>query len=350
MKKARILQLVGGLVIAGGGLWIFFRDVDLGKLVSEIRATPAWAVALCAALSIVSLWFRAIRARYILPDTPNTHKRGLFPNVMIGFMANNIFPARVGEAARVVLLWKKNNYGPVVGVGSLLVERLLDIATFGLFMVLGIFTIASLSSLLPFAWLISGGLGGGLLFLILYRLFPSGIKGFVERIVVIVPGKFRSRLQSAIHELFDNLQWVFSNKDLTSVAILSVVIELCYAAMAYVLVGSFGLRMAIGALFTTAFVAIGAAIPLAPGYVGTLHAMLLSALVMLGVNEDKGRAIAIVYHAASYLPVTLLGLFYFFKTDLSFGQISKSKEELDSATPHEVQEGSDAQRRAEAET
>ncbi len=332
MKKSRILQLFGGVLIAGIGLWIFFRDVDPGKLLSEIRGTNPWAIAACAAFSVLSLWLRSVRARMILPDHAGTTKHGLFPNVMIGFMANNIFPARVGEAARVILLWKKNHYSPVIGVGSLILERLLDIATFGLFLVIAIFSLGRLSELQPFAWLISLGLLAGLSGLIAYRFMPGTIKGLAEKIVVIAPRRFRKRLHLAVHELFDNLHWVFSNRIVGSIGVLSIVIELCYAAMVFVLVGRTSFTFVIGSLFTTAFIAIGAAIPLAPGYVGTLHAMLLSALVMLGVGEDKGRAIAIIFHASSYVPVTLLGLYYFFRTDLSFHQISKSKEQLDSAT------------------
>jgi uncharacterized membrane protein YbhN (UPF0104 family) len=82
-------------------------------------------------------------------------------------------------------------------------------------------------------------------------------------------------------------------------------------------------------LFAQAAAAFGAAIPLAPGYVGTLHAALLQGLVTFGFDPEKGRAVAILYHALCYVPVTLLGLIFFFQTRLSFKELSSARESIE---------------------
>lgn len=126
MKKSTVFQLTGGLLIAGVGLYIFFRDVNPGILLKEIRQTKYWIILVSVILNPLSLWFRALRWELMLPSRPDTVRNGLFPVVMIGFMFNNIFPARIGEAARAVLLWKKNRFTVMESVGLLLIERFID--------------------------------------------------------------------------------------------------------------------------------------------------------------------------------------------------------------------------------
>ena len=83
-----------------------------------------------------------------------------------------------------------------------------------------------------------------------------------------------------------------------------------------------------GSLFAQAFAAFGAAIPLAPGYIGTTHALVLSAAKAVGMSADSGRALAILYHLVNYVPVTAVGLFYFFRLKVNFKRITHAKQEL----------------------
>jgi hypothetical protein len=104
---------------------------------------------------------------------------------------------------------------------------------------------------------------------------------------------------------------------------------LCYPAMIVLLAwkGTFSIGLLEG-MFAQAFAAFGAAIPLAPGYVGTLHAVMLHGLTILGMNIDHARALVIAYHIINYVPITILGLILFFQTKLSFKDISRAKEKI----------------------
>ena len=73
---------------------------------------------------------------------------------------------------------------------------------------------------------------------------------------------------------------------------------------------------------------LGAAIPLSPGYVGTLHAVLKQGLVLCGIDTNRAIAVATLYHATGYVTVTVTGLYYYFKMKISFREIGKAKEEL----------------------
>jgi uncharacterized membrane protein YbhN (UPF0104 family) len=70
---------------------------------------------------------------------------------------------------------------------------------------------------------------------------------------------------------------------------------------------------------------MGAAIPLAPGFVGTLHAVLLQGLLFCGLDRDKAVAVTILYHAIPYCAVTALGLFFFLRMKLNFKELTGTK-------------------------
>jgi len=336
VKLSRILQLVGGLAIAAAGLAIFFRHVDLHKLGTELRATSIWAVVAGLALAVLTIWFRAIRFKLILPDSPGTHKRMMFQNVMISYMINNVLPARLGEVAKVLLLWKRNKYRPTEGVGSLVVERLLDTATLAMLFIIPVFVLPVLQPLRSMATILLGVWLCGAMAAGLYVIFPKAWAAVARKLVVLLPAKIQKRVQKVGIELLSGLRWAFDIKKVLVIVVLSFLMELCYGLIFWFFLPERTLTTVLDGCFATAFGAVGAAIPLSPGYVGTLHAMALQALNYLGVDEDKGRAIAILFHAVTFLPVTAIGLWFFFKTDLSFKQIEESRKDINAEEERET--------------
>jgi len=85
-------------------------------------------------------------------------------------------------------------------------------------------------------------------------------------------------------------------------------------------------------MFGVAFAAIGAAMPGAPGFVGTLHAALKQGFGFLGVQESGAAAITILYHAIGYIVVTFMGIVFYFTMKLSFDDIGKAKQQIDGET------------------
>ena len=330
MKKLQIVQILGGLLITAAGLYIFFRDVKIAELWKEIRATELWIIIAVAILNPVGLWFRAYRWKIILPVRQKADKQRLFPLVMIGFMVNNILPARLGEAARAVFLWKRNGYSVAESVGSLLMERFIDTIVFATFFILPVFFIKELSTLFLYALLLSFFVAGIVFLFLVYSRMPEPTRHHAKKIIGRLPQRIQTMVIKIGAELISNLDWVFHVRKVFAVMILSFVIILCQAGMMYALgrgLERFGI---LDSMFGVAFAAVGAAIPLAPGYVGTLHATLLRGLSMVGVHVDKAGAMAILYHAIGYMTVTTIGLYYFFSTKISFREIGKAKEDLGS--------------------
>jgi glycosyltransferase 2 family protein len=328
MKLSTVAQIFGGVVVASAGLYIFLKDLKFIEIWNQIKATEWWVIALVAMLSPLSLWLRTLRWKIMLPSRSGTEKKGLFSIVVIAFMVNNILPARLGEAARALLLWRRNKFTAAESIGSLIFERVLDSLTFLSFLFFPIFFVKGLEHLFLYGMICLTVFLGVIISLVLYTLFPLFTKKQVQKIAMFVPEKMRIKVKKFGRELISNLDWIFSIKKVLSVVVLSYLTVFCYTGMIWLLgikIESFGF---LGSMFGVAFAALGAAIPLSPGYVGTLHAMLLEGLTLVGVTIEKAGAIAVMYHAIGYVTVTLLGIYFFLAINVSFSEIGKAKEEL----------------------
>jgi hypothetical protein len=334
MKKSHIVQIVIGLLLAGGGFYFFFTNVDVNKLWLNMITTPLWAIGSVVVLTVCTLWLRSIRWNVMLPQTRGASRRDLFGIIMISFMINNFIPARVGEAARMVLLWKRNNFTLGASIGSVLLERIFDTVVFLSFLFIPLFFLPALrgnSLAFKFALPLAGVVAAVLCVLVVYAVAPVWVKTVGARLLPFFPVKLRPKIIAVSHDLVSNLDWIFSPKKCFFVVVLSIATTLCHAVMMTLLANdrSFGI---LSGMFGAASAALGAAVPLAPGYFGTLHAAVQKGLVMTGCEANKAGAIAAIYHSVSYLTVSIIGLYYFFKLKISFKDIGQAKQSLQETT------------------
>lgn len=339
MKLSRILQFICGIVLAAAGLFIFFRKVDTHKLVSELLSCSPLTIILCAGFAVGSLIFRSLRWNIMLPANAAWSKKGLFSIVAVAFMLNNILPARIGEVARVVLLWKKNGYSPAVSIGSVVLERIIDLLAFMACFFVPVFFIDSMQTttvgptsstglknltLHTFALVLCGIFVLALVAFFLYARFPGLVRRNGKKLAALLPRSIQIKANKIAGEVLLNLHWASSVRKSVQVFFHTALIMLCYAGMIIALTHDprFGL---LHGLFANAFSALGAAIPLAPGYVGTLHAVLLQGLLFCGLSREKATAVTILYHAIGYITVTIIGLYFYFKMQVKVKEISEAE-------------------------
>ena len=337
----KLLKYAIGLLLAAIGLYIFFHGSgDDGEsvykaLAGEISRSSPTAVAVCAGLALLSMWLRALRLRVLLPDTlplpslgraskaidiaadrPAPHKGGLFSITIVSAMLNNLLPIRAGEAARAALLWKRNGFPVTICIGSLLLERALDIIAYLSFLFIPpMVSPAILSKLRDIhpavtvvIWLSVAAFVTLVGLFSLYALLPRIFKGFAVRISKYLPSKINAAASRIGAEIESNLDWTSKPGKIAYVAALTYATAMCYSSMLFILVSDITPLGYMNSLFAQAFAAFGAAIPLAPGSVGTLHAVLLQGMMITGCPAPKARAIIVLYHAVQYVMITGVGL------------------------------------------
>jgi uncharacterized protein (TIRG00374 family) len=321
-------KAAAGIAIAAAGLAVFLRGVDTRILAAELMKVRPLSVAISCVLVVGSIYIRALRWRLFLPNGTSIPTKDLFSHTIIGFMLNNIIPARAGEAGRALLLWRHNKVPVAVCVGSIIVERVFDTLLYMVFFMTPVLLIEQLAGLRPLAVTLGMIIGGVIVALIFYRAFPVFVAAVGGRLLVFLPRKFRSPVAKISRDMTSTLTWISSWRQIAMIIGYSILIGLSYSLTIVALAWSLVPISPLKSLLIQSFAALGSAIPLAPGYVGTIHASLLQGMVLIGVEEEKARAFAIIYHALTYIPVTALGLYYFFKAKISFGEITHARAQL----------------------
>ncbi len=323
-----------GLALSVGLMVFLFTRIDIAMLWESLRRVDPSYLLLAVALLIFSFWIRALRWRYLAEPVKSGISVGsLFSATMIGFMANNVLPARLGEFVRAYALGRKEDLPKSPVFATIVVERLFDGMAVLLMLILALV-------LMPpeVAGHVSGTfrkVGAGSF--VLYALVITALALFVKR--PELPGRlagrlinpFSARLAAKASGMADSfvkgLDVVKAPRLLGMILLYSAIHWGLQPLMAYFLFKAFGLGFGMyDALFVFVLACIGVALPSTPGYVGTYHAAVMGGMVLLGLDNDSALGFAIVAHAVIYIPVTLLGLYYLSKENLSLGGIKKLEE------------------------
>lgn len=130
--KKEIYGFLFSLALGIGFLYLAFRGVSFPHFIASLsKASLLWMV-IYTLSTILSHFFRALRwkylLRYIKKDVSLHHA---FASVMIGYGFNNLVP-RMGEVSRAVFLGQYEKISRISVLGSIVVERLIDMIMFGL--------------------------------------------------------------------------------------------------------------------------------------------------------------------------------------------------------------------------
>src|SRR5690606_446888 len=123
----RRLRTAIGILLSILLLWWALRDVSFAEVASRIRSAEPLPFALAIAVTVGGFWFRAVRwGVLLLPAFGTLPMRPRLAATYIGFAANNLLPARVGEFARAFALSRLTGVAPAAAFATLVIERLLD--------------------------------------------------------------------------------------------------------------------------------------------------------------------------------------------------------------------------------
>ncbi|MDT8342247.1 MAG: lysylphosphatidylglycerol synthase transmembrane domain-containing protein, partial [Longimicrobiales bacterium] len=295
------------------------RDVDVAEVWAHVRTADFGLLAASLAVALAGYLVRAFRWRVLLhPVDPDTALGSRFRALIIGFMANNLLPARVGEFARA---WAFGRLEPRVGVsaafGSLVVERILDGLVLGIFLIGATLTPGFPTDALGpgFRGLLSAALtllGVMLAVLAALLLFPRPVVRAVSWAARFLPRGLARLVVDALEAFLASLAVVRSPVLLASAFAWSLAFWFWHALSFYLGMRAFGIELGlVAAVFTEAVVGFAVALPAAPGFFGTFHVGAQFALeTVYGAASAPTLAFAYAYHLGGFIPVTLLGLWY----------------------------------------
>ncbi|MCZ7590810.1 MAG: flippase-like domain-containing protein [Kiritimatiellae bacterium] len=116
-----------GIALSMLFLWLALRKVEWSSVITSWRGARVDLLLLGTGLLICSWLVAAIRWRMLLTSVPHLRIRETFAYISIGYLANTVLPLRLGDLARASLIGKKKNAGISRALGSIAIERMMDV-------------------------------------------------------------------------------------------------------------------------------------------------------------------------------------------------------------------------------
>ena len=297
-----------GVAISVGLLGYLVWSVDVRELGALLARTRWEWVVLSSALGPLSVWARGRRWWYLFP--PRSEPPGLVPATMIGYMVNNVLPLRAGEFVRVYVVARRWGHGFWTALATLIVERVLDSLVIVFIMVVLLLRISVPRALeIGAAVLLAVDLVavGVRCFL---AVAPERTRGLIERLTRRWPA-LQTRVVDVLETFVRGLEGIRTRAHLLPLAAWTLFIWVLPVAAIWTMFRALEFELPwIAAWVVLAFVALGVAIPSAPGYIGVFHAAATLALTMFGVPATAAFGCALLFHASQIVPVTLVGWIY----------------------------------------
>jgi uncharacterized protein (TIRG00374 family) len=296
--KNKIL-LWAGFALSFLFLALVLKDFEIKKLYEIVSHLKIWPLLVASLIFFVSYSVRAIRWKYFFPKEQSIDLKSAIGSFFIGNFGNNIFPARLGDVWRIVLLHHRNDTPKSLVLGATIVERIFDAIAI---LISGI--VALLCSNLPRVYIYTIV---GLFFLILISIF---VAWYLEE-------KYQNKFN-----LPSKAVWIIKNLKLAmkplntptkflkilAITLLSWGIELISF---YFFLYAFGIKASIALLtLILFFINIAVSVPSAPSNIGTFEYGFVLAGVLWNYDKSSIFTIALVAHFFRFLVSMIPGVIF----------------------------------------
>lgn len=324
------LLIVFGILIATLFLYLFFQKIEWARVVEAIKQANYWWLLPNIVMIFASMALRAWRWGVMVRPLKRCSFRGLYAATMIGFMASNILPARLGELARPLSLGKIEDVSRSAAMATTLVERVFDLLT-----LLALFTIIILFKEFPASaaedlehletagFLFLAVTLFAVFILIMLKVKTDFTLRLLNKPLRIFPPRIQEVGSDILIKFASGLQVL---SDVRSVLLISAQSALLWIIMAlsnYFIFLAFDMSfLPIDASFVVlAVVSVGIMLPNAPGFIGPYQYLTVLSLSLYNVEADKAAACSIVMWATQYFTITLAGLYHLRREHLSLKEV-----------------------------
>ena len=302
-RSGRLGRAALGLGVSAVALALLARTVDIGAAWATLTTAQAPWIVLLLALVVLDLFLRAVRWRVLLGPLGRVSTRTTSASLLVGYLANNVLPARLGEVVRAHDLGGRTGVSRSAILGTIVVERVVDtlvaiaIASFAILIlsIRGIVASAVLVGLAVTALLAVGIVAG----IAAHRLPGAArVAAFLDR---------WPRVRGTLTRLREGLAVASDIRTLATAVALSIASWSCTVLAFAAAAQSVGVQPTIAqAALLAAGVNLATAIPAGPGYIGTFELAAITIATSVGIQRESALAFGLLAHAATLL-VTSLG-------------------------------------------
>jgi uncharacterized protein (TIRG00374 family) len=336
MNKKRLLL---GILLSIVFLYFFLRNLDMGEVWKVLlEGKTSWLI-LAISTNILNYFVRSLRWRYFLEPLKKVGIWNSYKTTVIGFALSAIFPARIGEVVRPYLLGKKENISRSAALATVVVERVFDTMTVLLMLVFYLFVLIEPSKLsqgardsldqikrtgiFVFAFV-------AFMLVLLYYLKhnPAAVRKLAKWCERFLPKKIGEKIDGVLESFIEGLSILSDKLLLFKISYWSILFWLVISVSFWATAKAYGVDFPFsGTFLIMILLAIGVAVP-TPGGVGSFHFACKFGLTrFFDVPDAQAGAIALVFHATSFIPVTIQGLIFLWHEGLSTKKLSTLAED-----------------------
>jgi uncharacterized protein (TIRG00374 family) len=305
-----------------GLLWLFFRNIELHETWRAITHARPGLILAAVVVTLLTYIVRAWRWQALLRPIGHARFRTAFRTTVIGFTTTFLLPARIGEILRPYLLARTEGFKFTATFATIIIERLLDVST-----VVMLFAVA-----LPFvdvdvgrevktaSAIAAAGAVVALVLLFMLAGHPERLGRWAGNLARHLPARIAHATEHLVRTFAEGLLVMRHPSQLVLAAFWSVPMWVLIALGVWLTSLAFDLTFPfLGSFLVLALLAAGVSLP-TPGGVGGFHYTYLLALTQFfGAPRDASAAAALVLHAVSFVPVTILGLVFMWQDGLTLG-------------------------------
>jgi uncharacterized protein (TIRG00374 family) len=333
-----------GVAVSIAFLVLALRGIDFQAFWRDIQqANPAWLVP-GIAVYFVAVALRALRWSFLLrpvqlsashpPPVGSVPARRipasrLFPIVVIGYMGNNIYPARIGELLRAYVLRRDHGVAMSSGVSTILIERIMDGIVMVAFVLIGLRAAPNVGDVAArIVALASAAFGLATIVFFWFALAPQAAERLAHGAIMrLTPERFHGRLLGIVQRFVQGAQSLRSPADLAVIVGISALVWLVETVKYWCVAKAFDLNVPFsGLMLVNGLSNLFTIIPGAPGAVGTFDAGGILGMTALGIDKSLAAAYVLTLHVVLWLPVTLLGAYYMLREGLRWSDLRKAEQ------------------------
>lgn len=305
-----------GFLISVFFIYLAIREVDLVKTWSVISSSNLLLLLVVVVILFFQFVIRAWRWYILLKPIKKTRFSSRLSSILIGFAANNIFPARLGEFVRANYLGYMEGVSSSSAFGTIVIERIFDAFTLLLVLLIGL-----MGTTFPDKWLhMAGSLRStGFILLLVYIIAVIFLVGFryktemfislIEKIFFFFPDRLLKGIIEIVRNFSQGLVPIKGVFGWVLATFFSLLLWFTYLIQVQLVELSISLSLPFMSTFLIlAMSSFGAMIPSAPGYIGTFHLAVQYGFLFYGIGREEALSAAIVWHASNYFPTILFGL------------------------------------------
>lgn len=318
-----------GVAVSVALLFLALRGLNLEEFGRALQqANFAWLIP-GIAVYFIAVGFRAWRWSFLLRPLKRVSVTNLYPIVVIGYMGNNIYPARIGEVLRAYVLRRNEGIAMSSSIATVLIERIVDGVVMVGFVLIGLRAAPNISAAATqIIAIASVAFAAATIVFFWFALAPQTTERLVAAFTVrIAPHRFRERALGIVRRFVQGAQSLRRPRDLVIIVAITIVVWLLETVKYWCVARAFDLSLPFeGLMLVNGLSNLFTIIPGAPGAVGTFDAGGILGMTALGVDRALATAYVLVLHVVLWLPVTLLGAFFMLREGLRWSDLRRAEE------------------------